>query len=322
VLPIDKADKAGELDPEESIQESYRAELTPIGKSHPIFRFSADEKDSDEVWGKLKGFYWYAEGYVPKRAAEVLAVHPSVKAAKGQEKHPLIVQQFAGAGRCLFLGVDETWRWNWREDQGHYNQFWFQAMRYLARSKVGRVELRLDRATPYRRGEPIRVTVRFPEDERAPPRDASIKVQMERRLPNRPGDVEKRTIQLAYLEGSRATFESIVTQTPEGAYRFTLTEPSLKPQPQAECKVLAPPGEMERLRMNQAEMEAAASATQGKFYALADFDRLAAELPKGRRVAVNVPGLPWIVWNASPLFVLLLALLTTEWLLRKQKNLL
>jgi hypothetical protein len=160
VLPIDiTGEKNADADPEDGLIESYRAELTPIGRMHPIFRFMPDEKDNDEVWAKLKEFYWYADGYVPKRAAEVLATHPTVraggKAPAGSgpgAKHPLVVQQFSGAGRCMFFGFNETWRWNWREDQLHFNQFWIQTMRYMARSKLGRIDLRLDRQTPYRRG--------------------------------------------------------------------------------------------------------------------------------------------------------------------------
>ena len=222
----------------------------------------------------------------------------------------------------MFFGFNETWRWNWREDQLHFNQFWMQTMRYLARSKLGRIELRLDRQTPYRRGEPIKMTVRFPDDERPPPDSTEVKVVVERRCWARQATRKRGTVQLSKLEGSRGTFEASLTQTPEGDYRFWLSEPTAKPRPQAECKVLAPPGEMERLRMNQAEMEAAAAATQGKFYTLADAERLPEELPSGNRVTVNAPGAPWLVWNSSMLFVLALGLLTTEWLLRKQKNLL
>src|SRR5262249_35359314 len=98
--------------------------------------------------------------------------------------------------------------------------------------------------------------------------------------------------------------------------------PSAQPKPRAECKVLAPPGEMERLRMNQAEMEQAAAETRGKFYTLADADRLLAELPAGNRVTGNAQGPPWLVWDPALLFVVVLALLTTEWLVRKQRNLL
>ncbi|MFO0843137.1 MAG: VWA domain-containing protein [Gemmataceae bacterium] len=325
VLPIDLVpERASDIDAEDGLIDTYRMELTPIGRSHPMFRFSPDEKESEDVWAKLKEFYWFSDGYVPKRAAEVLATHPTLKGVnkKTPEKHPLIVQQFAGSGRCMFFGANELWRWNWREDQRHYNQFWIQTIRYLARTRVGKIELRLDRQTPYRRGEPIKVMVRFPDDERPPPEKTEVKVVVERKVPGKPGEGHKETVQLAKLEGSRATYETILTRTPEGEYDFKLTEPAAKPRPEARCKVLAPPGEMERLRMNQPEMEAAATATQGRFYTLATADRLADELPPGTRVTVNAAGPPFLLWNLSALFLLALGLLTTEWLLRKQKNLL
>src|SRR5213075_573188 len=110
----------------------------------------------------------------------------------------------------------------------------------------------------YRRGEPIKVMVRFPDDEKPPAEKTDVKVVLERKVPGKAGDKETRTLQLARLEGSRATFETIVTQTPEGEYRFWLSEPQAKPRPQAECKVLAAPGEMEMLRMNQAVVTHAA----------------------------------------------------------------
>jgi hypothetical protein len=164
------------------------------------------------------------------------------------------------------------------------------------------------------------VTVRFPDDEKPPSEKAEVKVVMERRTPNT--GVESRTLKLSKLDGSRATFESIVTQTPEGEYRFWLSEPTAKPRPEAACKVLAPPGELERLRMNQAEMEQAARLTQGKFYTLATAKKLPDELPSGHRVSVSASGQPFIMWNSVVLFLLFLGVIASEWLLRKLKNLL
>ena len=67
--------------------------------------------------------------------------------AGSDERRPLVVQQFVGAGRCLFLGFDETWAWSFREDHAcSFNQFWIQIVHYLARNRLGRVDLRLDRA--------------------------------------------------------------------------------------------------------------------------------------------------------------------------------
>jgi hypothetical protein len=301
-----------------------------MGRLHPIFRFSPDERDNEEVWNHLREIYWYAEGYRIKPAAEVLAVQPKVRGEKSPgrdpaEGHPLVVQQFVGAGRCLFFGFDETWRWRFREDELRFNQFWIQTVRYLARSRVGRIELRLDRQTPYRRGEPIKVTVRFPDDAPPPPPETEVKVVAERTPPGSGGrnEVEAQTLSLAKVEGSRATYEALLSRTPEGEYRFWLSEPSVpNPKPRAESRVLAPPGELERVRMNQADMERAAEESHGRFYTLADADRLVEELPAGTRVTVSASGPPWLVWNHAVLFLAALMLLTTEWLLRKQQNLL
>ncbi len=348
VLPIDLVSDPGtEERAAEPITEGYRLELTPVGRMHPMFRFSPDEHENDAIWTKLREMYWYADGYQPKRAAEVLAVHPKLRrAASGEstsgveslaDRHPLVVQHFVGAGRALFLGFDESWRWGFREDQMHFNQFWIQAVRYLARSRPGRVELRVDRQTPYRRGEPMKIMVRFPEEAKPPDPHADVKVVLERRQHSRPGDVEVRTVRLGKIlpslgrEGDGQSdadrpsryYETVLTQTPEGEYRLWLSEPTVTgPRPQAEARILAPPGEMERLRMNREEMEHAAEESGGAFHTLADAEHLVAELPVGTRLSVNAPGPPYLVLNHLALFVLALGLLTTEWVMRKQKNLL
>jgi hypothetical protein len=86
--------------------------------------------------------------------------------------------------------------------------------------------------------------------------------------------------------------------------------------------VLAPPGEMEYLRMNAEDMKKAAEISKGQFYTLDQVERLIDELPEGERVSVMATGKPMVVWNSWLLFLLALGLFTTEWLLRKQKNLL
>src|SRR5262249_55085597 len=112
-------------------------------------------------------------------------------------------------------------------------------------------------------------------------------------------------------------------RTPDGEYRFSLTSPLVPdPKPRAAARVLPPPGEMEELRMNQQEMERAAELTHGRFYTLADVDRLADDLPVASRGAHPVPQPPWSLWNHSLVLVLTLGLLTAEWVLRKRKHLL
>ena len=74
--------------------------------------------------------------------------------------------------------------------------------------------------------------------------------------------------------------------------------------------------------MNQPDMERAAEETHGRFYTLADADRLLDDLPAGTRIVVHTPQPPRLLWNDQLVFVLALGLLGTEWLLRKRKHLL
>jgi hypothetical protein len=325
VLPIQMIDKEPPAR-EANRREGFRPELTPVGRLHPIFRFHPDEIENQAIWNRLAEVYWFAEGYRLQPAAEVLAVHPRRKApaarigASGDDLQPLIVQHFVGAGRCIFFAIDETWRWRLREDELHFNQFWIQTVKYLARSGLGGIRLTLNRSTPYRRGEPIQITVRFPDDTPVPTAETAIKVVAERRSA---GETEVETLQLAKLEGSRATYETIKTRTPEGDYRFWLSSPAVVgPKPRVECRVLPPPGEMEKIRMNQVEMERAAEQSHGKFYTLAGAGHLLDDLPTGSRVSLNTPGPPWLLWNQFLTLLLVLGLLSGEWILRKRKHLL
>jgi hypothetical protein len=316
VLPVEVP--SGAAGDERDRTEGFRLQLSPLGRMHPLFRFVPDEADNQAVWERLAPLYWSAGPLKPKPAAEVLAVRPAAGAARPE---PLAVQQFAGAGRALYFGFDESWRWRYREDEGKYNQFWIQAVRYLARARLGRIDLRLDKQVPYRVGEPIRVSVRFPDDVPPPAADVPVQVTAESTAPN--GEVEAQALQLAKAEGTRATYEGVLTRTAQGAYKFRLASPApLGPRPGATAKVLPPPGELDRLRMNQPDLERAALVTRGKFYTLADAERLPEELPPLPRVTLNQPRPPWPLWNHPAVFALALALLAGEWLLRKRQQLL
>jgi hypothetical protein len=331
ILPVTPtASSAPELD----YSTSFRPELTPVGKTHPIFRFTPEQAKNEEIWNHLAEVYWFASGFKPKEAAETLMAYPKPApgagtGAKPDSGQPLLLQHFVGAGRCMFFGFDETWRWRFREDELRFNQFWIQTVRYLARNRLGRVRLGLDRDTAYRRGEPIKVTVQFPDDAPAPGTDTKVEVVLTRgpladaRLAAPPTAMEKETLRLAKVEGSRATYEGLVTRTPEGEYQFRLGAPEVAgPHPRAQARVVPPPGEMDQLRMNRPEMEAAAQTTHGKFYTVADADRLLDDLPSGTRVTLSTPLPPRLLWNHVGMFALAIGLLATEWLLRKRKHLL
>jgi hypothetical protein len=332
VLPVVPLDAAPRPTPEDRpLTDGYRPGLTVTGKAHPLFRFSPDPAEADRVWNRLPPLYWYARGYARKPAAEVLAVHPDrpAEGGPGRENHPLALQQFAGAGRVIFLGFDETWRWRFRADEVQFNRFWLQAVRALARTRRGKVELKLEPAGPFRRGDRIGVKVHFPDDAPEPPEGTVVRVRVTHSpLPNAdgtsgPGETEAQELVLSRAKTGRGEFEGVLTRTPEGVYRFTLADPDPGPNPaSAEAKVLPPPAERERVELNRADLAAAAERSHGRFYTLADADELFTDLKDLEPVSLNEPRPPLPLWNHPSVFVLLLAVLAAEWLLRKRDRLL
>jgi Mg-chelatase subunit ChlD len=331
VLPVIPAEaQAAKRPPEEQpLTDEYRPKLTNAGTMHPLFRFATDDAESARIWGNLRPLYWYAKGYRRKPLASVLATHPT-RAAEGAagELHPLVVQQFAGAGPVLFLGFDDTWRWRFRSDEEHFDRFWMQAVRVLSRSRVRRPEVRVEPKTEFRRGEKVTVQVRFPI-EAPPPGDARVRVQMTRApLPNRDGTpgagpTETKPLLLERVPNQAGQFETTLPRAEDGEYRFELTDPDLPgTRPAASARVLPPLSERDRVELNKADLQAAAALTGGGFYTLATANEVFNDLKNLQRVPLNQPCPPVPVWNSPLLYLLLLTLLGGEWLLRKRERLL
>lgn len=322
VLPIDIISDKPPEEPRDGLTESFRPELTAVGRNHPIFSFN--EKDGDPVWNRLQEMFWHADGVQAKRAAEVLAVHPKKKNAGpgGKEQRlPLVVMQPVGKGRAMFLGFAETWRWRYREDEARFNQFWIQTARIMARARQGRTELRLDQDTPYEMGQAIKVKVTFPDVDRPQGQlPQEVRVTVDNKDAN-----EQRTLVLSRLEGSPRVFMGTLTQTPPGRYEFRLTSPAETPTPRAETEVLPPQGEEQRTQMSDRDAEAVKEVwerTGGKAYTLANVDGLIKDLPSGERKTIDADGSPWLLWNESVVLIVLVTFLGVEWLLRKRHHLL
>ncbi len=137
------------------------------------------------------------------------------------------------------------------------------------------------------------------------------------------GDLETQYLVLTRLKTRRGEFETVVTRTPEGLYRFMLVEPDAGPvAPNVEAKVLPPPTERERLEMNRPALTSAATISHRGFYSIADADKVFADLRELEPIELNEPRPPLPLWNHQAVYGLILLILAAEWLLRKRERLL
>jgi hypothetical protein len=120
-------------------------------------------------------------------------------------------------------------------------------------------------------------------------------------------------------------YETVLTRTTEGEYRFTLAEP----EPQAGqspasalARVLPPLNENDRVELNVPDLAAAATISNGGFYTLATVEKVFDDLKKPERVRLNEPCAPIELWNQPVIYALIVLLFAAEWLLRKRERLL
>lgn len=300
------------------ITQGFQIQPTELGLTNPALQLDDTPEESLLVWQKLPPIYWLFEVSALKPAARVLAEHP-VKVGQDGKKLPVICLQYAGAGKVVFHATDETWRWRFRVGDVFFSRYWVQTIRYLSRSKLlGKdrsAELTVDRRE-YRRGEPVHVRVRFVDERLAPTEDDGVTVMIERA-----GD-KNQTMKLKRGASGRGVFEGTFGKSLDGNYHLWVATPTLEGNPPAtDFLVVAPPGEMEHVETDLAELKRASQETKGKFYTLETASRLSRDLPEGRQVKTE-PLPPIVLWNQWPCLALFLTLLVGEWVLRKRRGML
>jgi hypothetical protein len=245
--------------------------------------------------------------------------HP--KQQKNGQPVPFLVTQFYGAGRTLFQAFDGTWRWQSAEEDVHHARYWTQAMRYLSRTKLlgkNRIaDLSVDRVR-VRRGEPIQIRVQVLDQSKAPRGDEGLTVGVERLG----GDARRQEVLLKRSADRGDFFEGVFSQTVDGEYRARISNVGGESVNQmARFTVLPPPGELDNVRLDEAELQATAKQTEGRYFALGQADELfdSGVLPFGRRAPIqNDP--PYPLWRTWPTLALFALLLLAEWLIRKRNR--
>lgn len=316
LIPIDIG-SAREPAANQSISEGYVPQPTDLGLASPHMQLGNSEAETREIWRKLPPLYWLLESNQLKPAARVLAEHPTLVMADGQ-KMPVICLQYVGAGKVLWHSTDETWRWRYRVGDVLFARYWVQAIRFLSRSKL----LGKDRAAlltvdrrEYQRGESVRFRARFVDERQAPAADDGVTVVVER-----PGH-KNRHLTLVRNATNRGVFEGTLEDALDGKYHAWIATPTLEGQaPSADFLVAAPPGEFERVQLDSQELRRAAETTRGRYYTVAESDRLFKDLPSGRQVPIEALP-PEVLWNKWWVLLAFLALIVTEWVLRKRVGL-
>ncbi|MFH1681070.1 MAG: hypothetical protein ABIH26_10545 [Candidatus Eisenbacteria bacterium] len=313
LLPVAPPERKIEFDPA-----PFELRLTEAGKRHPMLRLHPDADRNGEIWGELPPLVgWNRIG--PARPGSVLlAAHPRLE-VEGSEG-PVIGFRSAGKGRVLLIDGGGMWRWDFRVREGMaagvYDRFWSNAIRWLvAREGYRNVTLRPESMT-YNRGEAVSFRALVTDETLNPVADARVEGTL-----TGPGGAERR-FRLEPDPAEPGAYRKTLGPLPPGDYSYSASaaraEVSLGDD-SGEFTVSDYSAEFLETERNDPLLRAVARVSGGRVLPVEEAAAWQGDLgltARSRSVREERE-----IWNHLVFFVLLVALLSVEWLIRKRHGL-
>lgn len=251
------------------------------------------------AWNQLPDLYGAAPVSKVKSGAEVLL--------EDQDHQPLVVSRVFGAGRSLFIAVDDTWRWRRNVGDTYLHRFHSQLIRYAAfgrrlSSKPWRIDASPRRAMP---GEVVTLTLApVGQSSESPPDHVTARMRG-------PDNVE--TLVRLLPEGKG--FSARVPAAAPGIWHLDIADgPTPSQIEEGDLEVLPPSGELRDPRADLQGLQALARSSGGQCFSSAQ--SLAAALVDVRKTRVEILP-PTGLWDSGLALSILVMLLAVEWSLRR-----
>jgi|LSQX01.2.fsa_nt_gb hypothetical protein len=328
-------------------ESAFRVVLTPAGLNHPVMQQSASPTENESIWQKLPPFTWRLPLKAVKPGAEVLAYArpedeaPAVTTATTllnaveqmraeklrQEQHALVVVQPFGRGKVVALATDQSWRLRYRVGDTLHHRFWGQIIRWGLgeRLRDGTPQLRVgtDRIV-YAPNEPIRLVARVLDEEFAAVNNARLMATLQQTTEGATGEIARLTLE--YRPDSQGLYEVALPPRAEAGH-YQVTVERLDAARGATAPVTTRfrvvtsrrPVEMARVNATREFADGLARWSGGRVAGPAEAAALAEAFGEGSRTVREPLEIP--LWDRPWLYLLLVALVMSEWILRKTRGL-
>ncbi len=295
--------------------QAWPVQLTDYGIDHPVTRLASTAEDSAKIWQILPGVYWSHPVLKAKPLARVLAISSNpARHTDHNEAEPVLATQAFGVGRVLYVGVDETWRWRFVQEGRVHQNFWDNCVRYLASLRTKQVVITAG-GDRFSAGDRIKIEVEAFDENFHPRKDESFDVEM---IDAKTGDGE--TIVCKAVEGKSGRFKGTFRASKTGVFQLSALKGDPLRSEKVQTKTIRidlPKAEAVRTEADRATMENFATRPEN-FVTVDRADKLAELIPDDRKTAVRE--VPRELWNSNLMLLLIVVLLTGEWIIRKKYN--
>jgi len=325
----------------EYVDGTFRVVIPPKAVDHPIWRIVDDPERNRQVLDRMPMFGGTNLTDRLKPAATVLGLSDRPLPGPGSGLVTVFSCQRFGRGRTFAMATDTTYAWgtefekSWGEgDNRYFRKFWRNVVHWLTENSDGadrRLRVETDKVF-YRPGQPIEVTARAYDEK-------SVETDRYRVVARLHGPSESES------QPFDETATYLVPQLGDTAYRSKLTTPPaseilespgstvhplvldvaaldgdrVAAQASTLLQVIDDPAEFRDPRPDHSRLKELAQATAGRVIQTpANLATLLAQHPDATvtEVVTRSP-----LWDTPLLWLLLLGLLSSEWILRRLKGL-
>ncbi len=312
VLPLELNDRRGSLLRAELGEETEpthnTVRLTAEGEGHPVTRIGASPEESRKLWAALPALASSAALGGPRPGALVLAV----TAGPDGGVLPVVAVQRYGRGRSMLFAGEASWRWKMMlpATDRSYEFFWRQAARWLSTQAPDPITVAVpENPEP---GDVVSVEVEARDRAFTPVADATVALTLV--LPG--GETKPLAIRPASVPGR---FAGSFTPEQPGMYRLTASaERGAVPLGSADRWFYVGGVDREFVdpRLNEGFLRRLARDSGGQYARVSGAARMIASLASA--VPQNVEPERRDLWHEPWAFMMMIALLSAEWIVRRR----
>jgi uncharacterized membrane protein len=314
VIPVELDDRQGRLSvesiPGSRTDLSNKVVVTPEGENHPVVRIGKTPDETRQLWAALPALVTTTPLGGARPGATVLAVTASSTGAV----YPVIAVQRYGRGRSMIFGGEASWRWRMLMPSTNlsYERFWRQSARWLSGSAPDAVTISVPQNADVGDNPSMAIEVR--DAAFAPVSDASVEASI-----SVPGVATARSLSVRRANGASGQYTTGVAADRSGLFRVDVSArrgATMLGSVMRWFYVGGSDREFVDPRLNEPWLSRLARATGGRYVRSAQASQVAGWLQESSstRVALERRDL----WHSPWAFALLIALLSTEWILRRR----
>lgn len=314
LYPVGLSPVAADLRDDDSIQ-PRQIEWTEAGREAGFFQLTDDPVTSAAVWDRFPGMFRCYPSYGQKAGATVYALFPDPRLQTEYGFPVLMASQFYGEGRILYFGSAEFWLLR-SIDEDYYDRLWIKSIRDVGQGRMRRGTKRgtlLVERSDYVLGQTVTVRARVLDPQFQPLQQEAVTLEVYD--PTGKPMVPPRTLRAEI--NRRGEYSGSFRVGMPGRYRLELQIPDTTQTATAEVVAMLPRLEDENLEQNGKLLKDLAQDTGGRYIGI---EEAAAMLPgllpdSGEEYLVDER--LRTLWDRNWILMLLVGVLTLEWLSRK-----